>query len=70
MVFGYNDGTFNTTPHWFYVDDHGNRSSVHPKLCFVRVGDMNNDGLQDIVTSNNTSHTISVLLQIPYDDGQ
>jgi hypothetical protein len=71
MVFrGYNDGTFNTTPHWFFVDDHINRSGVHPKPCFVKVGDMNNDGLQDIVTSNNTSHTISVLLQIPYDDEQ
>ena len=34
-----------------------------PKPCFVKVGDMNNDGLQDIVTSNNFSHTISVLLQ-------
>jgi hypothetical protein len=34
----------------------------------VQVGDMNNDGWQDIVTSNNDSHTISVLLQIPDTD--
>ncbi len=61
---GFGDGTFNPTPHLFFVPEPGSEAE-RPKPCFVAVGDMNNDGWQDIVASNNLSHTISVLLQIP-----
>jgi hypothetical protein len=66
---GYNDGTFNTTPHYFFVTDHEDEN-IAPKPCFVQVWDMNNDGLQDIVTSNNTADRISVLLQYPHNEEQ
>jgi hypothetical protein len=66
---GYNDGTFNTTPHYFFVTDHEDEN-IAPKPCFVQVWDMNNDGLQDIVTSNNTADSISVLLQYPHNEEQ
>ena len=64
---GFGDGTFNPTPHLFFVSEPG-RDAERPKPCFVKVGDMNHDGFQDIVTSNFESHTISVLLQIPDTD--
>jgi hypothetical protein len=66
-------GTFNLAPSFFYVMDPNPVLDHRPKPCYVRVGDMNLDGKDDIVTANNGldhGYSISVLLQIPYNDEQ
>ena len=54
---GHGNGTFVETPYLVCVDP-GNE----PKPQFVRIADLNQDGFNDIVTSNNNSDNISVLI--------
>jgi len=55
---GYGDGTFVETPYFFHVDDP--RNGAKPK--FAKIADMDQDGFNDVVTSNNGTHNISVLI--------
>lgn len=55
---GIGDGTFLEPPYNFEVDEPG----FTPKPCFVKVADLNDDGLSDIVTSNTESHRVGVLI--------
>lgn len=59
IAVGNGDGTFVHPPYKFCVD---NTPGATPKPCFVKIADMNQDGLNDIVTSNNVGHSISVLI--------
>jgi hypothetical protein len=54
---GYGDGTFRETPYLFCVDPGNN-----PQPRFVKIADLDQDGFNDIVTSNNNSDNISVLI--------
>ena len=55
---GYGDGTFREPPYLFCVDPDG-----EPKPKFVKIADMDQDGFNDVVTSNHwDGHNISVLI--------
>jgi len=54
---GYGDGTFREPPYLFCVDPGNN-----PKPRFVKIADMDQDGFNDVVTSNNGTDNISVLI--------
>jgi hypothetical protein len=55
---GYGDGTFVETPYFFYVDDPGSCRDPY----FVKVADMDQDGFNDLLTSNSGASSISVLI--------
>ena len=57
VFLGYGDGTFREPPYLFCVDPGNN-----PKPQFVKIGDLDQGGFTDIVTSNNNSDNISVLI--------
>ncbi|MCG3126257.1 MAG: hypothetical protein CHACPFDD_01088 [Phycisphaerae bacterium] len=54
---GNGDGTFDEPGYEFDVQPGG-----EPKPCFVKIDDIDQDGHDDVVTSNNNSHRISVLI--------
>ena len=62
VFLGKGDGTFWwDTPVLFCVDYCGD-PPVQVKPCFVEIVDLDQDGFNDIVSSNNNTHNISVLI--------
>lgn len=56
---GYGNGTFELPPYLFCVEPGGS-----PKPCFVKIADMDQDGFNDVVTSNNSSNSNSISVLI------
>jgi hypothetical protein len=62
VLTGKPDGTFHSTIRYFATEVSCQSPPRLPRPTFVRIGDLNNDGRNDIVAANNTSKSIGVLI--------